>query len=131
MGRLFLRWILMALSVVAASFVTRALGLDFVVDTESVAGVMQLFLGVALLSLLNATLGKIIKFFTLPLNCLTLGLLSLVVNALILWFAATFELGFRIVAGGFRGFLTAFVASLLISAINGVLGVFVPDGKDD
>jgi uncharacterized membrane protein YvlD (DUF360 family) len=66
----------------------------------------------------------------LPLSCLTLGLFSLVVNAAVLYFAARFELGFKIVDDGIKGFAAAFVASLLISAINGALGVFLPDEKE-
>ena len=49
----------------------------------------------------------------------------------VLWLAASLELGFRITESGFKGFIAAFVASLLISFINGVLGVFLPDDKDD
>jgi putative membrane protein len=80
---------------------------------------------------LNATLGKILKVITIPLSCITLGLFSLVVNAFILWLAAQFELGFKITGSGLHAFEAAFVASLLISFINGVLGVFLPDDKDD
>ena len=46
-------------------------------------------LGVAILALLNATLGKILKLLTLPLNCLTLGLFSLVINAIIFMIVAS------------------------------------------
>ena len=62
---------------------------------------------------------------------LTLGLFSLVINAAILWAAASLKLGFRIVDSGFNGFIAAFVASLLISFINGVLGVLLPDDDRD
>ena len=48
----------------------------------------------------------------------------------VLYFAARFELGFKIVDDGIKGFAAAFVASLLISAINGALGVFLPDEKE-
>ena len=83
------------------------------------------------LGLLNATLGSVLKILTLPLRCLTLGLFSLVVNAAVLWIAATLKFGFTITSGGLRGFAAAFVASLLIAAISGVLGVFLPDDADD
>jgi len=60
-----------------------------------------------------------------------LGLFSLVVNAVVLWIAASLNLGFKITDTGLKAFLAAFVASLLISFINGVLGIFLPDDKDD
>jgi putative membrane protein len=101
------------------------------VDVSNAGSIFTLLVGVVVLSLLNATLGRILKLLTLPLSCLTLGLFSLVVNAIVLWVAASLELGFKITESGFKGFLAAFVASLLISFINGVLGVFLPDDKND
>ena len=131
MGKLLLRWIVLATSVFASSLVTHALKLGFEVDVKSLDGAVKLLIGVAVLSFLNATLGRILKFVTIPLSCITLGLFSLVINAVILWVAATLNLGFKITDTGLKAFVAAFVASLLISFINGVLGVFLPDDKDD
>jgi putative membrane protein len=131
MTKLILRWILLAISVVAASYVSQALNLGFEVDLHDTASFFKLLLGVAVLSLLNATIGRIIKFLTLPLSCITLGLFSLVVNAIVLMMAASFKLGFQITGTGFNAFVAAFVASLMIAFINGVLGMFLPDDKDE
>ena len=131
MTRLLLRWVLMAFSVYGASLVSKALGLGFEARVETATDAGKLLVGVLVLGLLNATLGRILKLLTLPLSCLTLGLFALVVNAVVLWVAAMLDLGFRITAGGPRGFVAAFVASLLIAFINGVLGVFLPDDRDD
>jgi putative membrane protein len=130
MKRLALRWVLLVVSVICASLLCQALNLDFKVRYQGVGNFLTLLLGVALLAFLNATLGKILKFVTLPISCLTMGFFSLVVNAAVLYFAATFKLGFEIKHGGAAGFIAAFVASLMISFINGVLGVFLPDEKD-
>src|SRR4051812_28758292 len=131
MTKLLLRWILLAFSVVAASYVSQALGLGFEVDVHDAGGFFKLLLGVAVFSLLNATVGKLIKFLTLPLSCITLGLFSLVINAVILMVAASLKLGFQITGSGSNAFLAAFVASLMIAFINGVLGMFLPDDKDE
>jgi len=131
MTRLVLRWILLAFSVFAASLICGALNLGFRVNVYDVGSALVLLIGVAVLSFLNATLGRILKFLTLPLSCITLGLFSLVVNAAVLWLAASLDLGFKITDQGVKAFLAAFIASLLISFINGVLGVFLPDDKDD
>jgi putative membrane protein len=130
MTKLLLRWALLAFSVFAASLIVRAIGLGFKVSADTPASIFQLLIGVAILSFLNATLGRILKFMTLPLSCITLGLFSLVVNACVLWLAASLGMGFRITQEGGQGFLSAFVASILISVINGVLGVLIPDDKD-
>ncbi len=131
MIRLLLRWVLLAFSVFAASLVSQALHLGFQVDADGASGMIKLLIGVAVLSLLNATIGRILKFLTVPLRCLTLGLFSLVINAVILWFAASLKLGFKITDSGPKGFLAAFIASLLISFISGVLGVLLPDDDRD
>src|SRR5258708_6844110 len=131
MTKLLLRWILLAISVMSASFVSEALGLGFEVNVHDASGFIKLLLGVAVLSLLNATVGRLIKFLTLPLSCLTLGLFSLVINAVILMMAASLKLGFQITGTGLNAFIAAFVASLMIAFINGVLGMFLPDDKDE
>lgn len=131
MVRLILRWILLALSVVVASFITRLLTLKFNVELHSTYDFIKLLIGVAVLAFLNATLGRILKFLTLPLNCLTLGLFSLVINTVILIIVANMNLGFTIGESGAEKFITAFVASLLISAVNSLLGAFVPDKDED
>lgn len=138
MKRLLLRWILLAASVIAASFVCQAFKLGFEVSvlsdksTNRAKDFIVLLVGVAILGFLNATIGRVLKFLTLPLSCITLGLFSLVINAIVLLAAASFDLGFRInEKGTFSAFIAAFVASLLISFINGVLGVFLPDDDKD
>lgn len=132
MGRLFLRWVLLAFSVFAASMVSQAVGLGFKVKYQDVNDLIPLMIGVAILAFLNATLGKILKVLTLPLSCLTLGLFSIVVNAVVLMVAASLKVGFEIEDSGFKGFLAALIASVIIAFVNGVLGVFLPDDdKDD
>lgn len=132
MTKLILRWILLAISVIAASYLSQALGLGFEVDISDAASFFKLLLGVGVLSFLNATVGRLIKFLTLPLSCITLGLFSLVINAAVLILAASFNLGFRIEGdSNFKAFVAAFVASLMIAFINGVLGMFLPDDKDE
>jgi putative membrane protein len=131
MGRLLLRWILLALSVVVASLITRALGLGFEVDLKDAGDFLKLLLGVAIFSFVNATLGRMLKLLTLPLNCLTLGLFSLVINALMLLLVASLQFGFTITGSPFGRFLAALVGSLLIAFVNGVLGTFVPDKDED
>ncbi len=131
MGRLILRWILLAFSVFAASMVSQALDLGFRVNYKGTEDLIPLMIGVAVLAFLNATLGRILKVLTLPLSCLTLGIFSLIVNAIVLMAAASFKLGFEITDTGFKGFLAALIASIIIAFINGVLGVFLPDDKDD
>jgi len=122
---LLIRWVVLVVSLAAAAWLTSlVLPGQFIIDT-SVKGVMLCFLGVAVLSLLNATLGKVLKFLTVPLSCLTLGLFSLVVNAAMFFVAGNLNLGFQV-----KGFIAALLGSLLFSAVNGVLGGVLLKDRD-
>lgn len=126
MTRLLLRWIVLTLAIVLAGYPTRLLGFDYRVDTSSTSAVIGLFVGAAVLALLNATLGRLLKFLTLPLNCLTLGLFSLVINAGMLLAADQMTPSLHV-----GGFIAGFVGSLFISAVNGLLGSMLLPDKDD
>ena len=124
--RFLLRWLLLAVSVFLAGRLSHALGLEFNVWAESASQWIRLLIGVAILSFLNNTVGVILKLLTLPLNCLTFGLFSLVINAAVLYSAGQLDIGFHV-----GNFWTAFVGSILISAINGMLSGIVLKDKDE
>jgi len=64
---------------------------------------------------------------TLPVNWLTLGLFTLIINTLMLmltvWFSGSLSLG----GGMFKSFFIAFVGAIIISVISAVLSWFLPD----
>lgn len=68
--------------------------------------------------LVNGFLGTILRFLTLPLNWLTLGLMSFIISVLMIMLASAIVPGFS--TGGFLG--TA-VFALVLSLVNMVLGV--------
>lgn len=123
MKRMLLKWILFTVALIVAAKVTGMFmpGFD-VIEIKSFSDAMSVLLGAAVLAIINATLGKVVKFFTLPLNCLTLGLFSLVVNAAMLWLAGSLKIGFRV-----DDFLPALVGSLVLSVVYGLLGILIPD----
>jgi putative membrane protein len=69
----------------------------------------------------NAVLGPMLRLLTFPLFVLTLGLFSLVVNALLLWFtgwlAQQVDLAFSV-----AGFWAAFLGALVVTLITVVIG---------
>ncbi len=67
------------------------------------------------LGLINLFLKPIISLLTLPLNIVTLGIFSLVVNAGLVLLASLIVPGFTV-----HGFLNAFMFSIVISLINGL-----------
>jgi len=76
-----LRAILVRWAVVAAAFAITA----WLIDGVTISGGVFEYLWLALLfGIVNAFIGTIIRILTLPLTILTLGLFSIVVNALVL-----------------------------------------------
>lgn len=69
-----------------------------------------------ILALLNAFLRPFIILLTLPLNILSLGFFTLVINGFIFYLAAKFVKGFTV-----SGFWSAFWAALLFSIISFIL----------
>lgn len=67
-----------------------------------------------ILGILNAFLRPILLLLTLPLNLLTLGLFTLVVNAIVFWLASQFQAGGVHVAD----FGAAFIGALFVSAVS-------------
>jgi putative membrane protein len=75
---------------------------------------------VLVISLLNATVGLVLKLLTLPLSLLTLGLFLLVINALMLELASHLVPGFRVESFGaaFVGAVLLAIAHVLMSMVS-------------
>jgi putative membrane protein len=68
----------------------------------------------ACLTLFNMFLKPIINILTMPLNIVTLGLFSLVVNGALFWYLGTGVIkGFEV-----KTFMAAFVGALVVSLLN-------------
>jgi putative membrane protein len=68
------------------------------------------------MGIVNTIIKPIVLFFTLPLNILTLGLFTFVVNGALIMLIAFFIPGFQI-----EGFFTAVIFSILVMIINWIL----------
>ena len=66
-----------------------------------------------ILGVLNAFLRPILLLLTLPLNLLTLGLFTLVVNAIVFWLASVLQGGVQVADFG-----AAFIAALWVSVVS-------------
>ncbi|MFF3373433.1 phage holin family protein [Streptomyces sp. NPDC002680] len=79
-----------------------------------------------LFGLVNFLVKPILQVLTFPLFILTLGLITLVVNALMLlltsWLADKFDLSFHV-----DGFWTAVLGGLIISIVSWALHIVLPD----
>lgn len=106
--RWLLNWILNA---VALYIVSR------IVQGFEVRDWLSAFIAVIVIGLLNATVGLLLKFITLPLGILTFGLFFLVINAVILMFSSKFVPGFAVTS-----FKAAFLGALALAVIHLLFG---------
>jgi putative membrane protein len=93
--------------------------------TETTGETVVTLLVVALIfGVINAVIKPIVQFFTLPLFILTLGLITLLINGVMLLLTSTlsgqFDLGFQ-VTGLWAAVLGALVVSVVSFALNLVL----------
>lgn len=72
------------------------------------------------LALLNSIVKPILLFLTLPINILTLGLFSLVINVIIIMLAAKLVPGFSV-----DGFLSALLFSFVMAIVVSALGLLI------
>lgn len=88
-----------------------------VVPGITVSGFWTAIIVAIILGLINITLKPILILLTLPINILTLGLFTLIINGLLLWLTAAIVKGFN-VAGFWPAFIGALIMSLLHLAMN-------------
>ncbi|MGA8056497.1 MAG: phage holin family protein [Burkholderiales bacterium] len=109
---LLLRWIINALALMALPYLFDSIR----IETVQVALVAALVLG-----LVNALIRPILLILTLPINILTLGLFTFVLNGLLLWGVAHFVKGFTI-----AGFWPAVFGAIVLSLISWALSSLLP-----
>ncbi|OPF79259.1 MULTISPECIES: phage holin family protein [Streptomyces] len=90
---------------------------------------LTLILVALVFGVVNVVVKPIVKLLAFPLFILTLGLITLVINALMLlltsWLAGKLDLSFHV-----EGFGTAVLGGLIVSIVAWALHVVLPDDKD-
>jgi putative membrane protein len=76
-------------------------------------------------AVVNAVVRPVLKFATAPLNCLTLGLFTFVLNALLFWAVGSLNLGFEV-----KTFVDGLVGSIAYSVISALVSFVVADRGD-
>jgi len=98
-------------------------GISYTGDGASLLGVALVF------GVLNVLLKPVLLILTLPFLIVTLGLFTLVLNAIMLWLtsaaSSSLGLGFHV-----DGFGAAFLGALVVSVVSFGMSLFVPSGKD-
>jgi len=108
---IFIRWLILTFAIIIASYL---------LDGIRVSGFLSAFFAAAILGILNAFFRPILIVLTLPINIMTLGLFTFVINAILLMMASGVISGFEV-----SGFWSAVFGSLLISIVSWVLNSFI------
>lgn len=108
--KLLIHWVVSALAIIVAAYLVPG------VTIGSFIGALIL---AVVLGALNLTLRPILLALTLPINILTLGLFSIVVNAIVILIAARIVPQF-----GVSGFWTAVIYAIVLAVINWVFSLW-------
>lgn len=107
--------LLRIVAILITSYITNVgVSLSYSLNTLWVA-----LLSVVVLAIINHTIKPIIHIITLPINALTLGLFSFVINGAMIYLASFIVPGFFI-----PGILMAIIFSVVLSVVNFALHVF-------
>ena len=94
----------------------------YLLDGIRVSGFFPALFAAALLGILNAFFRPIALLLTLPINILSLGLFTFIINALMLKMASGVIPGFEV-----HGFWTSIFGALLIGGVSLLLNVFISE----
>ncbi|HET6371420.1 MAG TPA: phage holin family protein [Nitrospiria bacterium] len=112
MRGVLVRWLVNALGLFLISYVIRGIEVD---------GFLPALIAAALLGLINAVLRPLIILITLPINILTLGLFTFLINGFLLYIVGEVVRGFH-VSGFWSAVFGAFILSLLSGLMTALIG---------
>jgi putative membrane protein len=104
---ILINWVLSALVILAAAYLLPGVH----VASFTAALITSLVLGI-----INAIIKPVLLILTLPINLLTLGLFTFVINAVLILLAASIVPGFKV-----DGFVWALILGIFLAIVNTVL----------
>lgn len=108
---ILIKWIINAIALGTTVLIVKGLHIE---------SIFSLIVASAVIGLLNAFMRPLLIFLTLPINILTLGLFTLIINALLFYLSSAIVKGFVI-----DNFLSALAGSILMSIISLILSLFL------
>ena len=111
MQRFLLRWFINTVSLLLVVHIVSGI---------SISSWLTAIAAALVLGLLNAFLRPLLIFLTLPVNLLTLGLFTLIINGFMFYLAALLVHGFVI-----AGYWNAFMGALVFSIISFLLSLLI------
>ena len=105
--QVLIRWLLNALVIIVAAYILPGVG---------VSGFIVALLVALVLGLLNAVIKPILVLLTLPINIISLGLFTFIINAFLIWLTAKIIPGFSV-----SGFGYALLFGIVLSIVGYVV----------
>jgi len=106
-----LRWFMSSLALLAVTYIVKGI---------QITNITTVFVAALILGIINAFLRPLIILVTLPINILTWGLLTFIINGFLFYLVSKIVKGFSI-----ANFWTAFFGALLYSVISLLLNILV------
>lgn len=110
---LLVRWFILTAAIMVASYLINGIVVN---------GFFSAFFAAAILGVLNVFFRPILLILTLPINILTLGFFTFIINAVLLKMASSVISGFEV-----HGFWSAVFGGLIISVVSWLLNSFIND----
>ncbi len=121
--QLIIRLVVNAIALWMATLIVTGIDIDAASTQEEVLTILAV---AVVFAVVNVLVRPIVRLFSLPLYVLTLGLFTLVVNALMLlltsWIADLLNVPFTV-----DGFWAALLGGLVVSFVSWVLNLLLPD----
>lgn len=110
---LLVRWLVLTAAIMVASYLIQGIEVD---------GFFSALFAAAILGVLNVFFRPILLILTLPINILTLGFFTFIINAVLLKMASGVISGFVV-----HGFWSAVFGGFIISVVSWLLNSFIND----
>jgi putative membrane protein len=97
----------------------------YLVPGIHVSGFVGALIAALILGIVNAILRPVLVLVTLPLELLTLGLFTLVINALLFWLVGALHVGLTV-----DGFWPAFWGAIVMSIVSWLISLFTRGAEE-
>lgn len=110
MKKIIIKWVVLTVAIIITSYLFSGIGVDSLATA---------FIAAAVLGALNVLLRPIALILTLPVNIISFGLFTFVINAFMLIITSKLIYGFYV-----KGFFAAIIGSLFISFVSWAINLF-------
>jgi putative membrane protein len=129
MGRLLLRLVINAFALWLTTLIIPAISVEAFPPAGTLEYLITLLLTALLFGLVNGIIGGIIRVVAFPIYVLTLGLISLIVNGLLLllvaWLSGILEFGLFIAGDGVERFWWGVLGAVVLGVISWLIGIIL------